>query len=105
MLLALAMAQATEITTNSVQVFDAPKWLTEARVNNVVDKIQAALEWDIRRVNVRWYTSEKEFEKAHGLPVTRDATSTILAVSKKADNTVHIGPNVDSTNFDGVFGH
>lgn len=105
LLIALATVSAKEITTNNVQMFDAPKWLTEAHVNNVVDKIQAMLEWDIRRVNVRWYTNAREFEHAHGLPVTRDATSTILAVSKKADNTVHLGPNVDAANFDGVFGH
>jgi hypothetical protein len=101
--LALA-AHGAEIVTNSVSMPDAPKWLTQARVEKVTDRIQRVLEWDIRRVNVRWYTSEAEFQKAHGLPVAADGGG-ILAVSKKNENTIHVGPRMTTKNFDGAFGH
>jgi hypothetical protein len=105
-----AVAQATtlgvhEITTNAAIVHDAPRWLTDARVERVTDKIQNVLEWDIRRVTVKFYSDAREFSRAHGLNVTRDASSTIMAVSRKSDNTIHVGPLVDNSNFDGIFGH
>ncbi|MBI3544388.1 MAG: hypothetical protein HY075_14040 [Deltaproteobacteria bacterium] len=98
-------ASAAELLTNEVAIHDAPKWLTAARVNKVVQKVQRMLEWDIRKVEVRWHSNESEFAAAHGLPVVRDGTAQILAVSKKSENTIHVGPRVDTTNFDGTFGH
>ena len=72
-------------------------------MNKVVDKIQTMLEWDIRKHRAV-ASDEKDFEKAHGLPVAGDG-STILAVTIKPANTIHIGPNVRESNFDGVLGH
>lgn len=98
-------AQAHEITTNSALIHGAPKWLAESRVNRVVDKIQNMLEWDIRRVEVYWHSNEEDFAKAHGLNVPAGSGSVVMAVSKKNQNAIHIGPRVDASTFDGVFGH
>lgn len=92
-------AEAKEIKTNAILSKNAPDWLTASRVDRVVDRIQNILEWSIRRVEVVWYTDQDEFERMH------KHGPTVLAISKQKDNSVHIGPKVDSANFDGTFGH
>jgi hypothetical protein len=57
------------------------------------------MEWDIRRVQVYWYSDQRAFERMHGYGPT------VLAISRKFDNSIHIGPRVKDSNFDGVFGH
>lgn len=96
------MAYAGSITTNSVVIPVAPHWLTASRVNKVCDRIERVLEWDIRRVTVRWHQQEGEFQKAIGLPGN---TAAVLAVAKRGENAIHIGTRVTSENFDAVFGH
>lgn len=88
-----------EVTTNAVSMPDAPAWVTEARVDRIVDKIQALLQWDIRKVSVTFYADQAAFEKVHGLGPS------VLAFSRKSDNSVHVGPHTTDANFDGVFGH
>lgn len=94
-----ASALAAEVRTNEVVIADAPSWVTTSRVNRIVGDIEHLLEWDIRRVQVRWYKDQAQFEKSHGLGPT------VTAYSRKSDNTVNLGPHVTSENFDGVFGH
>jgi hypothetical protein len=77
----------------------APAWLKAARVDKVVGQIQRALDWDIRRISVRWYADQAEFQAAHGFGPS------VLAFSLKSDSTVHIGPRVTPADFDSVFGH
>lgn len=92
-------AHAKEIETNSVHMADAPEWLTRPRVEKVIDRIQMHLEWSIRKIETYWYADAASFSKAHSLgPLA-------MAVSKKSDNTIHMGPMVTSANFDAVFGH
>jgi hypothetical protein len=100
----MASALAAPVETNEVVMHDAPSWVTVSRVNKVVDKISRTLEWDIRKVSVSWYTDGAEFARAHGLKGSADGSS-VLAVSKKPENRVLIGPRVTSENFDGTFGH
>jgi hypothetical protein len=95
----LSLASAKEIKTNSIHTTTAPDWVTDSRIDRVASRIQQSLEWDIRRVEVVWHNDEKEFEAFHKLGPT------VLAISKRADNSVHIGPRVNNENFDGVFGH
>jgi hypothetical protein len=57
------------------------------------------MEWDIRKVRVTWYLDSQEFLKFHGFDLS------VLAVSKKPDNSIHVGPRVNEANFDPVFGH
>jgi hypothetical protein len=97
--LLLPVAHAEPIETNEVILSSAPAWVTGSRVDQVVGKIQALLEWDIRKVRVSWYTDEGAFEAAHRLGPS------VLAFSRKEDNSVHLGPRVDTTNFDPIFGH
>lgn len=90
---------AGTIEINQVVIHSPPKWLTSRRVQKIVDKIQGVLEWDIRKVQVYWYTDQAAFEKAHGLgPMVR-------AAAKPLDQTVHLGPKIDDGNFEAAFGH
>jgi hypothetical protein len=92
-------AFAQSIDTNAVHMTDAPAWLTSNRVDNVVDHVQNKLEWDIRKINVVWYSDQKQFEKLHGFG------DTVLAFSQKNTGTIAIGPRIDNSNFDSIFGH
>jgi hypothetical protein len=90
---------AKDITTNSVHMTGAPEWLLRPRVDRVTDRMQTLMEWSIRKVEVYWHTDQREFEKIQGLG------SSVLAVARKSDNSIHIGPRVNDGNFDQVFGH
>ena len=92
-------AGPTTVETNAVVFSNAPSWLKASRIDHVVDGIQNVLEWDIRRIQAYYYVNAAEFEKVHGFGPL------VLAVSRKEDSTVHVGPKVTATNFDGVFGH
>lgn len=93
---------AVQFETNHLSVTGAPGWVTESRVDRVTEKVQRALEWDIRKVRVRFYSDRAEFARAHGLGA-KDAM--VLAASKKTENIILIGPDLDAQNFDGTFGH
>lgn len=87
------------IETNAAVFTNAPAWVTERRATKVIRKVERFLEWDIRRVTVHWHLDQAEFEKLHGFGPS------VLAFARPVNNTVHIGPRVDTKNFDGVFGH
>lgn len=99
MLMSAQTLKAVEIKTNAIHMADAPDWLTATRINGVVEHIQSLLEWDIRRIEVVWYKDENKFEQMHGLGPL------VVAMSRKSDNTVHLGTKVTKENFDAVFGH
>src|SRR4051812_12317297 len=99
LLLRTASALGSEFTTNSVQVSNAPSWLKASRVDRVVEKAENFLQWDTRRVRVYWYTDAASFEKVHKLGPA------VQAFSRRDENAIHVGPAVDSANFDQVFGH
>jgi hypothetical protein len=90
---------AHTIDINELKMDNAPDWLTESRVQNVVDKVQTRLESDIKKIHVVWNMNEASFEKMHGFG------SSVLAFTMKKDETITIGPNVNNDNFDQVFGH
>ncbi len=90
---------ANEIKTNSVHMAEAPDWVTPGRINTVVDHIQSLLEWNIRRIEVTWHKDQTAFEKIHGMGLL------VLAMSRKSDNSVHLGPRVKKENLDAVLGH
>ncbi len=92
-------ASAAELQTNTTFMSEAPAWINKTRIDKVSDKIQSYLEWSIRRVTVVWYKDQDSFGKAHGYGPT------VLAFSRKADNTVHLGPRVTTQNFDQIFAH
>lgn len=95
----ISLAQAKDIQTNAVSMSNAPEWLRAGRVEKVTERMQSSLEWTIRKVQVIWYTDQKEFEKSHELgPYAR-------AVSQKKLNVIRLGPKVNDSNFDQVFAH
>ena len=91
--------RASELTTNEAVFRNPPSWLKVSRIDQVVGHIQQVLEWDIRRVTVIWYNDQQVFQNFHHFG------STVLAVTDKEKNTVHIGPRVNSDNFNAIFGH
>lgn len=100
LLLALCLtASAKEIDTNAAHISHAPDWLTRPRAEKIIDRLQTKLEWTIRKIQVQFYTDLESFNKAHSLGLGA------LAVTNKTTNTVHIGPSVDTKDFDSVFGH
>lgn len=92
-------AHAKEIDTNAAKFPNAPDWLTRNRAEKTIERIQTELEWTIRKIRVTFYTDVESFQRAHGLGPGA------MAVTRKADNTVHLGPNVTNDNFDRVFAH
>lgn len=87
------------LETEQVVIHSPPVWLSETRVRTVTGKIERFLDWDVRKVQVYWYSDTKKFEKASRLGPK------VLAATERATQKVHIGPKVTSENFDGVFGH
>ncbi len=88
-----------DIKTNHVHMANAPKWLKESRIDRVVDHIQSKMEWDIRRVEVKWYGDAASFAAANQLGPSA------IAITTSPDIVVHLSPRVTDTNFDKVFGH
>jgi hypothetical protein len=100
-LLMSVSVQAKEIRTNAVIMPNAPKWLKRVRVDRVTSKIQYKLEWSIRRIKVHFYDSQSEFEKIHNFGKTASA----VTKKSKKEQSVHLGPLVNDSNFDRIFGH
>ncbi len=99
LLLSNPFAFPAELQTNSTYSADSPKWVTKGRIDKTTERIQMFLEWDIHRVTVIWYKDQASFEKAHGLGPA------VMAVSRKNENSILIGPKVNADNFDRIFGH
>ena len=91
---------AAELQTNSTYSADVPTWVTKNRIDKTTDRIQSFMEWDIHRVTVEWYKDQPTFEKAHGL-----GSSQVMAVSRRSENKILVGPKVNADNFDRIFGH
>jgi hypothetical protein len=96
----MSVAFAAIITTNAFLMQNAPNWVSEPRLVKVQNRIEQKLEWSTRRVTVTFYTSPAEFQNKLGL-----SDGSILAFTKKSDQSIHIGPSVNSKNFDEVLGH
>ena len=93
--------QTRQITTNSVIVSNAPSWLTQGRVQQVVDRVERKLEWSIRRTTATFYSSAPQMLKNF----SGRAAPEIVAFTKGSDLTIHLGPKVTKANFDLIFGH
>lgn len=91
---------AATLQTNAATVFNAPHWIDARRVEKITDATQHFLEWDIRRVSVFFHSTPEEFARANSL-----GSSAVVALTKKSDQSVHLGPQVDDAQFDGVFSH
>jgi hypothetical protein len=95
----LSAYSASPIENNSARFNNPPSWLTEGRVDRVISSIQRYMEWDIRKVQVTWYDNPEAFQSFHGFG------SSVLAVSKKPENVIYLGPRVTKDNFDSILGH
>ncbi len=88
-----------DLTTSAVRFENAPSWLTEARIDKVTSRIQRALEWDIRRIQARYYPEASSFNRVNPYD------SSVLAFTRSKDQSIHIGPKVGPSDFDVIFGH
>lgn len=99
LVLSSVSSKSEELLTNCALFHDSPKWLSSSRVNRIADSVSRYLEWSIHRVDVQWYNNQESFEKAHALgPLA-------VAVSKRKNNQILLGPKVNEKNFDQVFAH
>ncbi len=88
-----------ELRTNQVIFHQAPDWLTEYKLQAVIDRVQSFLEWDLNKIEAFGYGDQGVFNSKHNLSFSVDA------IFKKSDSTIHVAPNVDATLFERVFGH
>jgi hypothetical protein len=96
-----ANAQSSRsIRTNSLTVLNAPAWLTERRVEKLTDSVEQLLEWQIRRVTVRFFNDAGAFASENKLK-----SSAVVAFTRKSDGTVSLSPQVKENEFDGVLTH
>lgn len=99
LLLLVAPASARELLTNQVQFLNAPTWLTEYRLQRAIDRVQTALEWDIRRIRVTYYEKQPDYDRAATLNFRT------AAFFRRKDATIHLGPAVDDKTFERIFCH
>jgi hypothetical protein len=92
-------AFAKNVELNAANFQDAPSWLTRSRAQRVVDRAQNFLEWDIRKVTVHAHPTQEAFNQVHSYG------DSVLAISLRGQNTIHLGPRVTNDNFDAIFGH
>jgi hypothetical protein len=78
------------------------KWTTLRHAEKTQQRIERLLEWDLRRIRVRFYTDQKSFQSGHGF---QSADVNVMAFTKPSDHSVHLGPGVILENFDRIFGH
>lgn len=97
---AFAGATSTTLDTCCGMVEGAPPvWIKKRQVEKVCDKLERALEWDIRRIRIRWFSSKDAFFNEHKI------SGTVLAFARASENAVYVGPEVEAETFSFVFGH
>lgn len=94
-------AESKGLITNEVISEDAPSWLKRNRMEKVIRRIQTKLEWTTRRIEMQWYPTEKSFRQAHG----QNSATVAFTKSAQGKSSIHMGPTVNNTNFDQIFGH
>lgn len=88
-----------EVDTNEVHMADAPSWVSRNRIDRLVAHVQNVMDGTVKKINVFWYSDEGAFEKMHGLGPS------MMAISRKTDDTIHLGPRITNANFDQIFSH
>lgn len=95
----VVLSEPNTIDTNSLKITNAPLWLKRPKVEKITERIQTKLEWSIRKIQVYWYADEASFQKVHNMgPV-------VQAYSRRSDNSIHLGPQVNEKNFEPIFSH
>lgn len=97
----VAITENKGLITNEVISQDAPAWLKRNRMEKVIRKIQTKLEWSTRRIQMHWYPTESAFRKAHG----QNSATVAFTRSSQGKSSIHMGPSVNNSNFDQIFGH
>jgi hypothetical protein len=100
-LICTSVSFAKDIKTNAVNMTNAPEWLNAVDVEEITGKVQYKLEWSTRRVNVKFFNEQKEFEGSHSLGPTPYAVTR----STKEKQVILMGPKITKDNFAKIFGH
>lgn len=101
LLLFASISTAKTLKTGAALMLDAPPWLTEEHVNQVVQEIESKLAWKTKRVTVHWHSAEKAFKKRHNLGPMIIA----VTINTEKGSAIHLGPKINKQNFDSTFGH
>jgi hypothetical protein len=89
------------IRTNELVFENAPTWVTQNRIERIVDRVQDKLEWTTRRTTVRYFADSTSFANSHSLgPHALAVTSSIGGSAK-----ILLGPKVTNSNFDQALAH
>jgi len=88
-----------EIITNNIHFIEAPEWITSSTVERVTGRVQNFLEWDIRRIKVRYHANDSTYQREHQLNFQSNA------FFRRSDSTVHLSSRVTRENFEAIFGH
>jgi hypothetical protein len=89
---------AAEIRTNFIHFKSAPPWLTEAMVEKATGPVQDFLQWHLRRLQAFWHPDPDEFQALSG-------NAAFKALFRRSDGTLHLGPEISSSNFHTFFTH
>jgi len=90
-----------DFTTNALVVHNAPAWVKVTKVEQVTERMQAKLEWTIRRIHLHWYNSTDKFAAAHSL----GSQAIAVTVSKGDTITVHMSPKITAEDYESVLAH
>lgn len=97
---------AASFRVGMIQFDSPPDWVEAKQTQKTIDRIEHALEWDIRKTRVEFIPSETDFRRLFGFD------SEILAFAKtpieteiKSSAVITVGPQVRKANWDKILGH
>jgi hypothetical protein len=90
---------AAELPFNELRFENPPKWVKSGDIRAALRKAERALEWDLRRVTVKFEPKAEVFLKSFGF------SAEVLAFSDKSAARIVMGPLVTGANFEEVLTH
>jgi hypothetical protein len=92
-------ALGRDFRTNCCIVQDAPSWASPRLIRGIADRISSELQWSIRRFALIFYKNDQAFAASSRLGFR------VNGFFRPKDQSIHIGPNVNSKKFPKTFGH
>jgi len=87
------------LTLNELRLNQNPYHVSRKQLVEVVRRVSKWLEWDIRQVEVFWHQNQAAFLRTHSLGPS------VVAVTLKEKNQIHLGPKVNKENLPRILGH
>lgn len=93
------VVRAEAIELNSLHFENPPEWITQQALQKVVTQVERKLEWDIRKIQVRYIPDAEAFEKTHTMG------KTVQAFTRTRTGEILLGPLVNTKNWQTVLRH